>query len=324
MKIDLVIDARCPSQPGRSEARYAVLERLLARGDPLTLDATRLEHCLQVLFGIARSQPLPAAALSLLGDGIDPGEDFWVRLDPVHLRAERSRLRLVLLPPGDIASHEAEALRAALAAHLAQEGYALLAPHAQRWYLRTPRPLELFTQPPDECAGALDERHLPAGADGAAMRRLITEAQMLLHELPVNEAREAAGKLAVNGAWPWGGGAALALAPSRYTHAFSDDALVRGLARASGAQAEPLPDAAARLPAGIPPQSALLVVCSAAETPLADVERRWARPLAEAVEADRAAELRLVLITAERVLARSLARGSLRRWWRRSRPLHHA
>ena len=324
MKIDLVIDATCRPHQGESEERYTVLERLIARGEPFALDATDLETCLHALFDISRAQPLPAAALSLLGDGADPGEDYWVRLDPVHLRAERSRLLLVTLPPGDIAPHEADALRAALAAHLAQEGYALHAAQAQRWYLRSPRPLDLLTRPPQRCAGTLDEHHLPAGADGAAMRRLITEAQMLLHELPVNEAREAEGKLAVNGVWPWGGGAMIAIARSGYTHASSDDALVRGLARASGAEAGPLPDDVAGWAAQLRPESSFLLVCSTADTPLGEIERHWLRPLVETLDRDPAAELRLMLIAPERTLARSLTRRNLRRWWRRSRPLHDA
>ena len=133
MKIDLVIDAHCPPQPGDGEERHAVLERLVARGDAFTLQASSLEDCLRVLFGIAREEPLPAAALSLLGDGIDPGDAYWVRLDPVHLRAERAGLRLVVLPPGDLEADEADALRGALAPHLAQERYALVAPQPQRW-----------------------------------------------------------------------------------------------------------------------------------------------------------------------------------------------
>jgi hypothetical protein len=50
--------------------------------------------------------------------------------------------------------------------------------------------------------------HLPADAKGKIhWRRLQNELQMLLSQHPVNAAREAAGKLAINGIWFWGAGA---------------------------------------------------------------------------------------------------------------------
>jgi hypothetical protein len=341
MKIDFVLDACLPAT--NAEARHATLERFIARGDPIAIDAVDLESCLRALFDLPRSQELPAAPLSLLGDGVEPGSDEWLRLDLVHLRADRSRLLLVPLPPGDVSPSEAEILHATLAAHLAQSGFELVSSPAGRWYLRSPRPLELRTKPPQACAGALDEQHLPAGRDGAELRRLVTEAQMLLHELPMNTAREASGKLPVTGVWPWGNGRMPAIARSRYTHACSDDPVVRGIARASGTASAALPVNAAGLvpppagtagvthlpavPAGIanvPPDALLLVIRATPDTPLAAFERDWFVPLAKQIEAGAIAELRLLLIGSGRSIARSITHRQLRRWWRRARPLAHA
>jgi hypothetical protein len=72
------------------------------------------------------------------------------------------------------------------------------------------------------------------------------------------------------------------------------------------------------------PESSLLIVGSAAEETLAELERRWVRPLVEILDHDPAAQLRLMLLAHERTLARSLTRRSLRRWWRRSRALQNA
>ena len=321
VKIDFVIDACLP--PPAVEARHATLERFVARGDPIAIDAVDLESCLQALFDLPRQQCLAAAPLSLLGDGIEPGSDQWLRLDPVHLRADRSRLLLVPLPGDDLSPAEAEILHATLAAHLAQSGFELVSSPAGRLYLRSPRPLELRTQPSQACAGALDERHLPAGADGAELRRLLTEAQMLLHDLALNAAREASGKLPVTGVWPWGHGRMPAIARSRYTHACADDPLVRGIARASGAEAMALPAGAAGL-ARLPADASVLAVRSTAATPLADIERGWIGPLAGQIEAGAIAELRLLLLRSDRSIARSITRRHLHRWWRRARPLEHA
>ena len=113
MKIDFVIDACLPAPDAGT--RHATLERFIARGDSIALDAVDLESCLRALFDLPHGQALAAAPLSLLGDGAEPGSDEWLRLDPVHLRADRSRLLLMPLPPGDISPAEAEILHAALA-----------------------------------------------------------------------------------------------------------------------------------------------------------------------------------------------------------------
>src|SRR5690606_22272390 len=113
--------------------------------------------------------------------------------------------------------------------HFAQSGYELFRTDSQHCYLRAPRLLDVRTQPPYACVGPLDERHLPSRSDGAQLRRLVTEAQMLLHDLPMNDAREANGKLPVTGVWPWGNGRMPVIAASRYTHVVSDDPIVRGI-----------------------------------------------------------------------------------------------
>src|SRR5690606_1318395 len=186
------------------------------------IDASDLPSCLAALFALPPGTALPLAALSLLGEGIDPGSDDWLRLDPVHLRADGVRLLLVPLPPGDIDPAEPAAVQDALAPLLAQSDHELVAAR-HHWYLRSSRRLDLRTDPPPRTAGTIDERQLPQGVDGAAMRRLVTEAQMLLHALPMNEAREAGGKLSINALWPWGSGPLVPLARSRYSHVFSDD-----------------------------------------------------------------------------------------------------
>jgi hypothetical protein len=325
MRIDLVIDAACPStQADAPAARYLALERFIARGEPWELDAGDLVSTVRALFALPPDQHLPAAALSLLGEDIDPGSDDWLRLEPVHFEAGHARVTLVPLPTRDLEPAETQALQEALAPHLAACGYEFVADRSHRWYLRSHQPLALRTQPPRACAGLLDETHLPAGPDGAALRRLSTEAQMLLHALPVNEAREASGKLAVNGIWPWGNGRMTPLPRSRYTRVYSDDPLVRGIGRASGARAGTLPDDAVRMLAESSPDDNLLTVCSLETTPLATVEAKWALPLAQELSAGRAEEIGLVLAGAAPARAARVTRRHLRRWWRRSRPLAHA
>jgi hypothetical protein len=322
MRIDVVIAAHrlAPGVTGEPPAaRLPLLEKLFARGEPWELgDAPDLAACLRTLFRVPHD-PLPIAALGLLGEGIDPGSHHWLRLDPIHLRPEHSRLRLVALPDASVEREEARALTAALGSHFAAEDAQLIAVRPQQWYLRSARRLAASSRCPQRCAGLLDERVLPAGEDGAYWRRLITEAQMLLHALPLNEEREAQGKLAINGVWPWGGGAMPAIAAADYRTVYAEDAWVRGLARAGGATPLPLPADAAAL---VDVRTALLLVVRA--TPartLHGIEQTWLAPLAAALERAQTNELRVALVADGKTIARRLTRRQWQRWWRRRRPL---
>ncbi|MCZ7655242.1 MAG: hypothetical protein M5R42_14705 [Rhodocyclaceae bacterium] len=52
--------------------------------------------------------------------------------------------------------------------------------------------------------GRTIEPFLPQGDDAREWRRFINEAQVLLHNHPINMAREAEGRPTVNSLWPWG------------------------------------------------------------------------------------------------------------------------
>jgi hypothetical protein len=149
--------------------------------------------------------------LTLLADGGSPGNDAWMRADPVHLHVSRDNVQLMdshLLEP---TREEADALAASLNAHLAQDGLAIEVRDPARWYMRvshseTPETTTLW-----RVSGANVYDHLPAdgsNADGNInWRRLQNELQMLMSGHPVNAAREAAGRLTINGLWFWGAGA---------------------------------------------------------------------------------------------------------------------
>ena len=77
----------------RGGARLRSLELLLARGRRTEGDTLSLEDWLKEKFELAEDQGLPAGALTALALGLDPGERFWLRADPVHLRADRTQPR---------------------------------------------------------------------------------------------------------------------------------------------------------------------------------------------------------------------------------------
>lgn len=184
----------------------------------------------------------PTAPLAALGAGADPGAHYVAVADPVHLVADRDDL--VLAARVNDLGADAAALAAALDAHLAADGARLVVARPDTWFVRTERAYDVVTTPIDAALGHGVFPHLPRGADAVTWKRWLTEAQMLLHEHPVNVAREAQGRLTVNGLWFWGGGtlgaagALPAIAATAPQAPLGD--LVRGIARHAGGSAEPL------------------------------------------------------------------------------------
>ena len=179
-----------------AEARLPSLELLLARGRASSGESQPLERWLADAFGL-EDEPLAAGALTALAGNRDPGEERWVRADPVHLRLMRDRLILVPAAAFGLSREEAEALCETLNEHFAGR-LDILPVQPQRWSARLQVELEVSASSSFDMAG----RELQPLAGDA----LLNEAQMVLHEHPVNEAREARGEPAVNSFWLWGAG----------------------------------------------------------------------------------------------------------------------
>ena len=81
-------------------------------------------------------------------------------------------------------------------------GMPIDAPRPARWYLRLMREAKLPSMAsPEEALGADLFDHLPEGQEGRRWRALLSEAQVALHQHPLNAQRagggQAAGELAV-------------------------------------------------------------------------------------------------------------------------------
>ena len=288
MNCTLLIPDLFPPHTAPHGLHLPALDALLARGDSQAEPEGGMESWLCRAFGADKQADWPAAPFSLLADGGVPGCDYWLRVDPVSVQLMRNQL--VLFADDSIAPSEVEAaeLCAALNRHFSAENLHFSAPHPRRWYLRLPQAPNLLTFPLAQVNGR-DIRHfLPDGADSADFRKLLNEAQMLLHAHPLNAARETAGLPPINSIWPWGGGVLPESIARPYAQVFADDALARGLALHAGAACHALPpDADACLRAG---NGDLLVVLDALrgatpqglparQTQLARLEANWFAPL---------------------------------------------
>ncbi len=271
-------------------------------------------------------EPLPGAALRLLGDGGWPGDATWLCLDPIHLRVAE---RLIIVDdPSRLAltADEDAALRRAVAPLFEALGE-MVAARPGHWHLRLAAPAAIETRPLPQAAGRAAEPTLPGGPDGPVWRKLLAEAQPLLHAHPVNRAREADGRPTVNSLWPWGAGHLSAAAGQGARHGFAriwgDDPILKGLAIRAGVRCEAPPTrfivASGRVLARLDHLSGSLADFDAMSwrDALATLEADWLAPALAALRSGRCGRLTLIATGHGRAMALAATPRDLWRFWRR-------
>lgn len=222
--------------PGRMAAAAAPFShRMLARGDTVHAAAGETAQ-LQRNFDIL-PRGLPVAALTRELDVGDARHGGWLRADPAHVRADLGAGRLMGCGDVGLTPTESEKLIAALRPMFGDEGFPISAGSATRWYLMLPRETRLPAfATPGEVLGDDIFPHLPEGDAGRRWRRLMSEAQIILHQHPVNAARIARGEAPINSLWIWGGGSWPDHVRSPHLVVATDDALLHALARAAACE----------------------------------------------------------------------------------------
>lgn len=175
---------------------------------------------------------LGEAALARLADAGDAGGENWLRADPVHLGADHSTLRL--LAHGDLAveAGEAEDFAAVLKPLFGDFGYELTVAAPERWYLKLARGAEVpVFSAPEQVLGDRLDGHMPGGPSGLRWQRLMTEAQMLLHDHRRNTERMRRGQRAINSLWFWGGGRLPDKVVTTVTRIATTDVVLTGLGK---------------------------------------------------------------------------------------------
>jgi len=319
------------------------LETLISRGRRSCAPAFGTERWLLERFGVPRQRDWPAAPFSLIAEGGTPGSDAWICADPVHLRIEHDRLMLADSTLFRIARDEAEGLAGSINNHFG-DSLIVYPMQPQRWYARLPACPDMETTPLSLVRGGAIEARLARGPEAMRWQAFANELQMLLHDHPVNLAREARGELPVNSVWLWGAGRLppLPVLPSvrPFQHVAASDPLARGLAQASGAQArEPAANAQAWLArecgaagdAGHP--RIVLGVLDSLAAPLqygqadawrealSQLELNWFVPLLAALKQGTIGMLTVHLLGLEHALRVEVTHSDLRRFWRRRQPL---
>ena len=313
------------------------LDRLLARARHATTTAPAADDSLEALAFRSFGHPAPpagadwpVAALTALVDGCaDEGSGFRLRADPVHLRADIDDLVLFDASDIDLSPDEAEALARTVNDALGPDGTRIDAARPHRWYVAPDAPARIATTPLSRAAGARVSGALPRGPDAAWWHRWMNEVQMALHECPANVERERRGAAPVNSVWVWGAGslppAGDASAP--FARVWTDDALLRGLARHSGVEGGANPAGAQEWLDADPGPGAHLaafddlypavrrVDIDVWRAGLARLSRSWAQPLLDALDSGAVAR---VSIDDERGNRFTATRRGRFRWWRRA------
>lgn len=315
------------------ERRPAALDHLCSRAVVESVPYKGMEAALGHLFGLTATDSLPVAPLSYLADSGRSPPHYLMRADPVHLRADQSRLRLFESHSFFITRDEADALVASINAFRKDQGWELSAPDPRRWYLALPAAPRLRTRSPADAAGQDVDAYLATGEDAPRWHTLLTELQMLLHDHPVNRAREQRGEPVINSLWPWGGGVLPLTVRAQVDAVYTDDALATGLARHTRIAAAAVPDGLRALLPKEPAGRRLLLVLDTLTWPahyndiegwlaqLAQLETTWFAPLLAALRGGRIGTLVIEPCNGQRI---STTRAEQRGFWKRTHPFEAA
>jgi hypothetical protein len=226
---------------------------------------------------------IATAPLAALGAGLDPGDRYVLRADPVSLVAGRADVALGARI-GDLDAGETDAFLATLNTHFGGDGLAFAAPRPDAWFVIVDDTPDLATTPLSAVRGTIYP-HLPCGEDAAKWRRWLSEMQMLLHEHPVNTAREERGRTAVTGIWISDGGRATDIADAPSTAIYAAGSLAgdvaRGLALMRGSSVRVPPARFEELPKQ---DEATVVLEPANDANMPVLERNWVGPAVAALE----------------------------------------
>lgn len=305
------------------------LARLLGTGQRRTTGFEPLDRQLARLLGYnaPEEEPPPLATLRRLGEDdwrADVRTGGWLCADPVNVSFAREHLLLNDFPAGELAADEVAALVEALNETFPDLGR-FEAGTDRRWYLRLSAPSRATLFPLHDVVGRPVQHFLPEGDDARLWWRTMNEAQVVLHNHPVNQAREAAGKRTANSVWFWGAGSLAAPAAPLASAVQSSDVLTRGFVRAAGAEPRrPDVEAALREPTLVVLDDLLEasrhVDLDRWRDKLVGLERAWFAPLLAALGDGRLESLRFTAPGDRQTLELEVRRADRWKIWRKPLP----
>lgn len=220
-----------------AQAPGARLAKALGRADVEAAESGELAQ-LRRPFRLLPSGQWPSAALierlSKSDSDVQPFQ--WLRADPVWLQPDLSTARLMAWGNLGLSADDAAALIAPLKPLFGEFGYALESREPEAWTVQCPRETRLPNFPhPLAALGDDAFPYLPEGPDARRWRSLMGEAQVLMHQHPVNTERARRGLPPANSLWFWGAGALPDRVEGPSGHVATADPELAAYARAAGA-----------------------------------------------------------------------------------------
>lgn len=294
------------------KSHHSALERLLAAGKHTRhLESLTTMLCQQM--GVKKQADWPIAPLCWLGEGNRPEAAYWLRADPVHFVLQRDSFSL-----GEsvaLSQQETQTLMTVLNEHFALDGLWFYVASSGRWYLRLNANPEISTTLLETAMGRDVSAYLPQGAGAAKWNQLLNEMQMLLHDHPLNQAREANGELPMNSLWLSGGGELPAKFETSPKTIFTNNALAKGLSLTANCPCLALPENLEVIinQAG---SDAWLVLDDVDEA-----ESKWFAPALAGLRAGKIRQLTLHFAARDQVLSVDIRPQDLWKFWRKVKPL---
>lgn len=220
------------------ESRYPALERVLARGRQRQLPCQSPNHLRYQLFSANSSGQLSVAALTHAADcgGLPEAGSYWLRADPVTMRADRTQVYTTSCGFGDLDEAERGEINRIVLDALRHDGISASDCQDGHWCFALDAPLEFEFMPLHQVLGLDVAEALPSSPAAVPWKRLLTEIQVDLHQGEVNARRRAGGLQEINSVWFWGGGVLPVIEKTVFDAVFSNDPVSRGLAIASGSR----------------------------------------------------------------------------------------
>ncbi|WP_229262880.1 hypothetical protein [Duganella radicis] len=263
--------------------------------------------------------PLATAVMRGCGLHAEAAEGHWFMLQPAHVQISRTHMLLSDLRGVQLNEADSRGLYDLARPYCEEIGKPLLHGAPGLWFLRADDWAGLRTASPDATSTQSMSDWLPEGDHARDFRKLQNEIQMLWHEHPINQARQARGLQAINSCWLWGGAG-----PT--TPSGSVAIAAGGAPWLAALSAAPQPSAEQLLGQPGGPASVLLgdLIASAQVGDWADwlarmqrIEQEWLAPLLAALKAGRVSRLNLVLSHRNGWTTVSGAAMALRKFWRK-------
>ncbi len=203
------------------------LARWISRGDELSKAHAGRDVALRECFEFLGTA-VPHAALSRSLESNDAHDALWLYADPAYVIADAVTVRMLACGGLGLTEEETHELTKPLKLLFGDAGFPLETSASGHWYLRCPSGSRLPSfAPPSRVLGDDLARHLPSGENERQWRHLLNEAQVILHNHPINERRAREGKAPANSLWFWGAGSLPEWVRTRFSRLVSrsDDAI---------------------------------------------------------------------------------------------------